>query len=208
MDPNIAVPTLTGAITVAAGQGRLRRQAGVTLTETLLVLALAAALGAVAYRSYSSAREEARLSDMTTGAIALIGKIGQFYSAAADYSGLTPEILHKAGIVPPQFRTVTDSNGTVELRDPFGNTVDINGTGGSYALAFRRLTQAACSSLATALTSIAHRIAAGASVTAANGVIDTGANGRIYKDETTSADLAGLVDGCSQDSALLAVEVR
>lgn len=207
---NSAIETTSRPVAPAADAMRrpLRRQAGVTLTETLLVLALAAALGAVAYRSYSSAREESRLSDMTTGTIAMIGKIGQFYSASADYSGLTPEILHKAGILPSQFRTVADSNNVIELRDPFGNAVAINGTGGSYAFAFQNLTSAACSSLATALTSIAHRIAAGASVTVSDGTLNAGANGKFYKDESTSGDLSGLVDGCSQDGALLAFEVR
>lgn len=187
--------------------GRLRRQAGVTLTETLLVLALAALLAGVAYQVYGNARDEARLSDMTMATLSLVSKIEQLYGTSSDFEGLDAELLAKSGQLPPQFRVVETQDET-ELRDLFGNTFTITGTSGSYAFQFSKLNRDTCSSLATSVAAVAHRLAVGSTVRAEDGVIDLGSTGHLFKDSNSDRSMSNLVEGCSQDSPSLAAEIR
>ena len=179
---------------------------GLTLTESLLVLGLAALLASVAYVTYGAARKDTRLSELTNGTLTLVGKIGQVYGSSSDYTSLTPQLLAQSKLVPASFRVV-DLNGRPELRDLFGNPVTLTGTLGSYALTFDNLDTESCMKLAPPLAAVAHRIHAGsaAEINATAGVV-TG--GQIYKDPHGAVDVARLAQGCSVAPARLALEIR
>lgn len=183
-----------------------RRQRGITLVEALLVLALAALLASIAYVTYGSGRKDVRLNDATTGTITLIARINQLYGNSSDYTTLTPTLLSQTGIVPSQFQ-VADNEGTLELRDLFGNPLEINGGSGSYALAFNGLDRESCSKLAPALASIAFQINAGAAadVNVTNGAVN---GGQEYKAAAGTVNVANLAAGCNAAPARLAIVVR
>lgn len=195
-------------------------QRGVTLTETLLVLALASVLAAAAYRAYASASNDAKLSDMSNGTLSLIGKIKQVWGSAGNYENLTPTTLNRSGILPSQFKFAPGggSGGNDQVWDTFGNEVLISGTRGSFALVFGYLSKDNCSSLAPTLASIAYRINVGEGATASNGKIS---GGKLYKGPEVStannADLGNnndldtdaLVTACSgSGNRVIALEIR
>jgi len=189
------------------------QQRGVTLTETLLVLALAATLAAAAYRAYSTASNDAKTSELGNGTITLIGKIKQVWGAAGDYASLDPANLERSGILPTQFRT--NRNGSTlasEVRDTFGNEITITGGVGAFTLGFNNLSSDTCTTLAATLASQAFRIQAGSGATAATGAA-TG--GKQYKgpDVTTQSglDVAALTEACGDSEAvnrILVAEIR
>jgi prepilin-type N-terminal cleavage/methylation domain-containing protein len=181
------------------------RQRGVTLTETLLVLGLAALLAAVAYRAFGTARADARLQDLSSGTIALVNKVSLVFGGSADYSALTPENLVKAGALPSQFRHEV-LNGQTVLRDLFGNEFVVNGAQGSWSFHFTNLTREACTTLAPQLAALAYAIRAGTEAEAANGVV--GNRGVEVKAAGGTVNTANLLTGCSEDNRKLAVEIR
>jgi len=188
-------------------------QRGVTLTETLLVLALAATLAAAAYRAYSTASSDAKTSELGNGTVALIGKIKQVWGATGDYSTLTPANLEQSGILPTQFRT--NRSGTTlatEVRDTFGNEITITGGAGAFTLGFNQLSADTCTTLAATLASQAFRIQAGSGATAADGAASGGAD---YKGPdvtaTSGLDVAALAQACGDANTanrILVAEIR
>lgn len=199
---------------------RPSRQRGVTLTETLLVLALASVLAAAAYRAYASASNDAKLSDLSNGTVSLIGKVKQVWGSAGNYENLTPTTLNRSGILPSQFKFAPGggAGGNDQVWDTFGNEVLVNGTRGSFALAFGFLSKENCSSLAPTLASIAYRINVGEGATASNGKIS---GGKPYKGPEVSAanrndlgnaddlDTDALVAACSNaGNRVIALEIR
>jgi len=179
-------------------------QRGITLTEALLVLALAALLASVAYVTYGSARKDVRVADITNGTISMVAKISQVYGNSSDYTSLTAQLLNQAGLVPSQF-LVIDQSGTAEMHDAFGNPFLLSGTLGSYAFAFENLDSESCAKLAPALVSVAHQINTGNDVIINNGRID---GGHIYKSPEGEVNVANLAIGCNAAPTRLAVEVR
>lgn len=198
-----------------ASINRIVAQRGVTLTETLLVLALAAALAAAAYRAYGTASNDAKTSELSNGAITMIGKIKQVWGASGDYTTLAPATLEQSGILPVQFRTNrSGSTLATEIRDTFGNVVSITGTQGSFTLGFERLSPDTCTTLAPVLASQAYRIRAGSGAAAANGVAS---GGQVYKDPTATSmpqsglDVAALTAACGDSDVanrILVAEIR
>ncbi|WP_027015215.1 type 4 pilus major pilin [Comamonas composti] len=190
-------------------------QRGVTLTETLLVLALAAVMAAGAYRAYASASNDAKTSELGNGTVALIGKIKQVWGTDGNYVSLKPETLDRAGILPAQFRTNRDgSNPATEIRDTFGNTISVYGQSGSFTLGFENLSRDTCSTLATTLASLAFRIHVGAGARNSDGSIAP-SGGRAYKGPTVTAisglDTEALVMACDDATPanrLIVAEVR
>lgn len=194
--------------------GSSKRQRGVTLTETLLVLALAAVLAAAAYRAYATASNDTKTSELGNGTMALIGKVKQVWGADGNYTTLTPETLDRSGVLPAQFRS--NRNGSTpasEIRDVFGNAMSIHGEAGSFTVGFDNLSRDTCSTLATTLASMAYRIQVGSGARAANGAIANG--GKAYKGPTvTSAsglDTGALVEACDDvtpANRLIVAEIR
>jgi len=172
-------------------------QRGVTLTETLLVLGVAAILAAAAYRAYSMASNDARTSELSNSTVALVTKVKNVWGTDGDYSALNTspaEKLENSGVLPPQFR----KNGT-KINDIFGNEVTVTGGSASFTVGFTNLSRDTCSTLASSLSGVAYAINVG-NATATNGAL--GAGGKPYKGPTVTTssglDSAALADvqGC------------
>lgn len=95
------------------------RQAGMTLTESLLVLGIGAMAAAIAYGGYKMATASVTVASQTNGTIMLIGGIKRTFSTATDYSGVTVTNAINAKVVPSNFRI----NGTTEIYNGWGGLV-------------------------------------------------------------------------------------
>jgi len=193
-------------------------QRGVTLTETLLVLAVAAILAAAAYRAYAVANADARSNDLNNAAISLIGKVKQVWGTDSDYSGIdgnkAADALFNSGVLPAAFRR--EGTGTsARIKDPFGYDVTFHGVPGAFSIGFTNLTKDACSTLAGALVGVAHTIYVGrATASAQSGSISI-SGGKEYKgpnittnsglDGTALADIAGCGVSAPANRKLVAI---
>lgn len=99
--------------------GKKFRQAGMTLTESLLVLGIGAMAAAIAYGGYKMATSTVAVSSQTNGTIMLIGGIKRIFSTATDYSSVTVANVINAKIVPSNFRI----NGTTDIFNDWGGTI-------------------------------------------------------------------------------------
>jgi len=177
----------------AAPNRAAHAQRGVTLTETLLVLGVAALLAAAAYRAYSMASSDARTSELSNSTVALVNKVKNVFGTDGNYTTLNTtfaEKLENSGVLPPQFR-----RNNAEIRDIFGNPVTVTGGNGSFTVGFTNLERDTCSTLASSLASVAYAINVG-DATAANGALGSG--GEKYKDPATGLDSGALAsaNGC------------
>jgi len=189
-----------------------RRQRGVTLTETLLVLGVAAILAAAAYRAYAVANNDARNNDMSNGSLALVGKIKQVWGTDGNYSGLdgndAPDALFNSGILPAQFRR-EGKGSSAKIKDLHGYDVTFNGIEGAFAIGFTNLSKEACVLLASSLSGVAHSVYVGrarATTNSSSGTISI-SGGKEYKgpniDTDSGLDNTALSDtaGCGVSSA-------
>jgi len=178
-------------------------QRGITLTETLLVLAVAAALAVAAYAAYSVARNDGTLSALSSGTVTLVEKIRQVWSLSGNYDSVDAATVNKAGILPKPFKYDGGS-----IQDPFGNSMVINGATTSFAFSFRNLSKENCSKLAPSLASFAFQITVGGDAQASQGrAVGNG----LYKARSGEIDTGALINACGADSAAarnIAVEIR
>jgi len=178
-------------------------QRGITLTETLLVLAVAAALAVAAYAAYSVARNDSTLSDLSSGTVTMVEKVRQVWSLSGNYSAVDAANVSKAGILPKPFK-FDGSN----IQDPFGNNVVLNGASTSFAFSFRNLSKENCSKLAPTMASFAYQISVGGDAQAAQG---KAAGNNLYKTSSGEIDTGALINACGSDAAAsrnIAVEIR
>jgi Tfp pilus assembly protein PilE len=91
-----------------------RRQAGATLIEIMMVVALMAVItiGALVY--FNSANESSKVQDATAGLTAMTSVIRNQFATQGDYNGLTDTVAMKFGNVPESMlmRTGTGSTST------------------------------------------------------------------------------------------------
>lgn len=111
----------------------LKKQAGMTLTESLLVLAVGALVAVLAYGGYKMAVGNVNQAASVDSAARLMSAIKKSFGASGNYTtNVTTANLAKSGIVPAEF--ITDATaGTVKA--PWGTTsmVTILGTGTAAA---------------------------------------------------------------------------
>lgn len=97
----------------------LKQQAGMTLTESLLVLSVGALVAVLAYGGYKMATSDVKVQSQTKGVVQLVGKIKQVFSSAADYSGVTLANVINAKVVPADFKV----DGTTAINNGWGGTI-------------------------------------------------------------------------------------
>lgn len=105
-----------------------KQQAGMTLTEALLVLTIGALVAVLAYGGYRMATNDVKTQSQVNGIITLSGKIKQVFSTGADYSTVTAANVINAGLVPPDFRA---AGGTIN--NSWGGTVTPTAVAGNAA---------------------------------------------------------------------------
>jgi type II secretory pathway pseudopilin PulG len=137
-----------------------RRQAGATLIEIMMVVALMAVItiGALVY--FNSANESSKVQDATASLTALSSVIRNQFSTQGDYSGLTADVAMKFGNVPESMlvRSGTGSSATPSrFRHPWNqntgavalDTATTNVADDSFKITYAVVPAASCVDLMT-----------------------------------------------------------
>lgn len=158
--------------TLTARQGRGIRQAGITLIEALLVLAIAAALAVAGYQVYKSGSEDVKAQANASGAVELVIGIQRLFSQSADYAGVTTAAIATSGVAPKSFKTTATT-----ITNGWGGAVTVApGTGyaatpvTNFATTIAGVPSVACVELVTTLANSATELSvlpAGGTLTAA-----------------------------------------
>ena len=172
----------------------LKKQAGMTLTESLLVLAVGALVAVLAYGGYRMATTQVNSSSQVKGLVQMVGGIKRIFNASGNYNGITTPIVVNAGIVPDDFRKTTGATGTIT--NSWGGTITVAPTklaaaapipaygtadNQGFAIVINGIPADSCMDIVTGVASAANVIqggAAGAAATnakALNGTVDIAA---------------------------------
>ncbi len=131
-----------------------KRQAGATLIEIIMVVALIAiiTIGALVY--YNSAQDGSRVSEAVAGVTALSAVVRNQFSTQGNYTGVTAGVVMQFGGVP---ESLIVRNGTtpVNLKHPWNNangSVTINpatttGADDSFEITFLQVPAKICNDL-------------------------------------------------------------
>ena len=182
----------------------ITRQAGMTLTESLLVLAVGAAVAVVAYSGYRVANSDVMASTVSQDTVGMIGKIKQIWGG--NYTTVTPTGLNNAGVITGSFKW--DATASAVL-DAMGNTVTFDGAQSKFAFLLGPFSKEDCAKIAPGLSSIAYSINIGDAAALTGGNVGTVTGGAAYKTATTITP-ANLLTGCGGTNVAtkIAVEVR
>ncbi|QAU35247.1 type 4 pilus major pilin [Janthinobacterium sp. 17J80-10] len=99
----------------------LKQQAGMTLTESLLVLSVGALVAVLAYGGYKMATNDVKTQSQAKGTVQLVGKIKQVFGTSASYGTASASMyttVKNAKILPADFK----DNGTAFV-NAWGGTV-------------------------------------------------------------------------------------
>lgn len=88
----------------------LRNQRGMTLTETLMVLAVSAMVSVLAYGGYRAASGDVETNSMITSTTQLVSNVKKLWGPVSVYDGLDNANVIKAGLVPQDFKVDTTNN--------------------------------------------------------------------------------------------------
>lgn len=178
----------------------IQRQKGLTMIEVLVVLAvLAAVIGAV-YGGSRAANSDVAANELGRAATSLVSQIKRTLGSTGSYADVSVTTIGNLGLVPSSWKIVG-----ANLNDNFGNAVTINGSAGSFALAFPSLSSADCAKVLPLLSGLAYRATVGDDAAAASGAA-TGAS--VYKAGDGTITPSVLNSGCSAEDRILALEFR
>lgn len=82
-----------------------KTQAGMTLTESLLVLSVGALVAVLAYGGYKMATDDVKSQSQAKATVQLVGKIKQTFGTAPNYNDVTVNNVVNARLVPADFKT-------------------------------------------------------------------------------------------------------
>lgn len=173
-----------------------RRQAGVTLGETLIVLVIGGALLGLAFVGLRTANSNLQSDDLGRGAVTLAGEIKRV-NQTGGYASVSADTVK--GIVPGNWKY----DGT-DVLDSAGNAVGLSGAVASFAMIFNNLSEENCRKVIPSLAGMAYKVNVGA-VTGAAGVISGGST---YKAANGTVDGAAAATGCAVANAKIGIEVR
>ena len=131
-------------VTTRAGVSRRQRQAGLTLAETLLVLAIGALAIVGGTLLYLQATASNKLNQGINQYVTLQSGIRSLYAGQPNFNGLTTTVITDANAAPPD---MTVSTGT--LRNAWGGvvTVSIGATPDQFIIASAKIPSNACAKL-------------------------------------------------------------
>lgn len=147
-------------------------QRGITLGETLLSMAIGAAVVVGAYTFYTKANSDVRAQQTADGISQIIVGIKDRFGPLGGYAGLTPATIVANSIVPKTF-AVTGTGATTSITTPYGNlsTVSVapDATNSSYTVLVAGIPTDACPVVIARIeaTSTGLAVGTGAAVTAA-----------------------------------------
>jgi|JI8StandDraft_2_1071088.scaffolds.fasta_scaffold02979_8 prepilin-type N-terminal cleavage/methylation domain-containing protein len=189
--------TVSQPIRTAKPKRSARRQAGLTLTESLLVLAVAGLIAVVAYGGYKVANSDVQANDLGRGAVTLAGQIKRV-NFSAGYASVSPATVKD--LVPAGWKY----DGT-NVKDNFGNTVGLSGSASSFAMVFSDMSATDCQKVVSQFEGVATKVHIGADAAGAAGVVS---GGNVYKAANGTITAAALATGCGEDARKIAIEVR
>lgn len=138
-----------------------RKQAGMTLTESLLVLAVGALIAVLAYGAYRMATSDVKVQSQVQGTVQLVGKIKQIYSSAANYgtaSASLNQAVNDAKIVPSDFK---GSGATITNAWGGAVNVAVGATNTQFTVTFVGVPQEGCIEFVTGIASAATTLVVG-----------------------------------------------
>lgn len=97
----------------------LKKQAGMTLTESLLVLAVGALVAVLAYGGYKMATSQVSSQSQIEGTVQLVAGIKRVFGTGNSYSDVNVANVINSKIVPPAFKTT----GTASIDHAWGGTI-------------------------------------------------------------------------------------
>lgn len=159
-----------------------RRQAGLTLTESLLVLAIGAAVAVLAYGGYKFATNSVTVSSQTRATTQLVASIKRVFGIANDYSTVTNQNIINARIVPEEFKI---SGTTIYNRWTGTVTAAVgNQAGGTpltqFKITITQVPRDSCAEFVSGLTSAATTLWVNGTTAGTNDVKDS--NGVVWPD--------------------------
>lgn len=128
-------------------QLNLRRQAGATLIEIIMVVALIAIITIGALTYFNSASESSKVQESVSGLTGITAVIRNQFASQGDYNGLTEQVAFRSTNVPV---TMKSSVNTDHLRHPWSQTaaavtlVPAASPFDSFDIRFSELPQGAC----------------------------------------------------------------
>ncbi len=122
-------------------QLNFRRQAGATLIEIIMVVALIAIITIGALTYYNSASESSKVQETVSGLTGITSVVRNQFASQGDYNGLTEALVYRSTSVPNNMKSVVNTD---HLRHPWSQTaaaVTVVPAGSPYATFTIRLAE-------------------------------------------------------------------
>ncbi|HCU6073059.1 TPA: pilus assembly protein [Escherichia coli] len=126
-----------------------KREKGLSLIESAMVLALAATVTAGVMFYYQSAADSNKTQSAISEVMSATSAVNGLYIGRSDYTGLDASVLLNSSAIPDNYK---DQQGS-KIRNPFGGELKVqaktNGSAFGYHVTLTNLPKSACVSLAT-----------------------------------------------------------
>ncbi|NEX64526.1 PulJ/GspJ family protein [Noviherbaspirillum galbum] len=187
-----------------AGRATLpHKQAGLTIAETLLVLAIGASIAVVGFSGYKYATAALVPTQLVEDTALLAAKLKQTFGVTNDFSNVTASSLASTSFFPyKSFKAKSGTTGV--LADINNNTVVLTGGTSSFAVVITPNDSDQCLQLAGSASQYAYNINIGTGMTSSGGTV-TG--GTAYKAGTTLTPSV-LATNCTVASTMIGMEIR
>ncbi|NEX63364.1 prepilin-type N-terminal cleavage/methylation domain-containing protein [Noviherbaspirillum galbum] len=185
--------------------GLTNKNKGMTLPETLLVLAVGAAVAVVGYAGYKTATGDVGGAALAQDTVTMIAKIKQTWGSTGNFTSLSAANLNNAGLLSNSSYKYDGTN----IVDGLGNTATIDGATTKFAMLLGPYSKDDCARIAPQLVSAAYNINVGDAAALTGGNAGTVTGGSAFKAGTTTTQ-ANMLTGCggTNTAPKIAIEVR
>ncbi|MBS1196294.1 MAG: prepilin-type N-terminal cleavage/methylation protein [Proteobacteria bacterium] len=150
-------------------QASIKKQNGMTLTESLLVLAVGALIAVLAYGAYRMATSDVKVQSQVQGITQLVGKIKQVFGTGATYgtADMVKSIVD-AKIVPADIK-IGGTAAAPTLSNAWGGGVTIVGAGAAFTITIVGVPSEGCIQFLSGISSAANSMTMGGTSVKATG---------------------------------------
>ena len=132
----------------------IRKQSGVTLLETILVLSLIAIIMIGGLKLYRDASEESKSNQAVAEVSAIVAGVKSLYVGQRNYAGIHQNIIIPSGVIPSTTKTGNHKYGHLVIWNIFGGYVSFSDettdyTDDSFKLWYTQIPNYACIKLYT-----------------------------------------------------------